>query len=179
QCPVGTYLVDFECINCEIGSYQPLTGQTECFSCPSGNTTATFGSSDISECSVKISNETDSHHDDDSDDDKKQVDTDNYTTVTIIVVTCVVVVLVVLIVGSSCLRKHLKKNDRAITVLVEGAGDYTDTQADPCRSPYNTDMLTIDQADLLSLQVTQSEANSRSFGSQTLPVVVTKTVQEI
>ncbi|XP_060570713.1 uncharacterized protein LOC132729006, partial [Ruditapes philippinarum] len=119
QCPVGTYLVDFECINCEIGSYQPLTGQTECFSCPSGNTTATFGSSDISECSVKISNETDSHHDDDSDDDTKQVDTDNYTTVTIIVVTCVVVVLVVLIVGSSCLRKHLKRK-RCMTYEVSG-----------------------------------------------------------
>ncbi|XP_060604597.1 uncharacterized protein LOC132757355, partial [Ruditapes philippinarum] len=26
------------------------------------------------------------------------------------------------------------KNDRAITVLFEGAGDYTDIQADPCRS---------------------------------------------
>ncbi|XP_060604925.1 signal peptide, CUB and EGF-like domain-containing protein 1 [Ruditapes philippinarum] len=52
QCPVGTYLVDFQCINCEIGTYQPLTGQTECISCPSGYTTATFGSSNISECFV-------------------------------------------------------------------------------------------------------------------------------
>ncbi|XP_060604924.1 sushi, von Willebrand factor type A, EGF and pentraxin domain-containing protein 1-like [Ruditapes philippinarum] len=106
HCPVGTYLVDVECINCKIGTYQPLTGQTECLSCPSGYTTATLGSSDISECSLKISNETD---DDDDVDDKNQVKTYNNTTVIIIVVVCVVVVVVVVIVGSACLRKHLKR----------------------------------------------------------------------
>jgi hypothetical protein len=51
---VGTYLVHFKCINCKVGTYQPLVGQTECVSCPSGYTTSTYGSSDISECSGRI-----------------------------------------------------------------------------------------------------------------------------
>ncbi|XP_053380914.1 sushi, von Willebrand factor type A, EGF and pentraxin domain-containing protein 1-like isoform X3 [Mercenaria mercenaria] len=52
QCAAGTRLNFLDCVNCEIGTYQPLQGQSECLPCPNGYTTPTYGAANISECSV-------------------------------------------------------------------------------------------------------------------------------
>ncbi|XP_053380920.1 uncharacterized protein LOC128549009 isoform X2 [Mercenaria mercenaria] len=53
-CATGTKLNFPDCLSCEIGTYQPLEGQSECLPCPDGYTTLTFGASDISECAAVL-----------------------------------------------------------------------------------------------------------------------------
>ncbi|KAK3086179.1 hypothetical protein FSP39_014771 [Pinctada imbricata] len=49
-CPSGTYAADDTCELCSIGKYQDNVGQTECKVCPSGYTTETVASRDVSDC---------------------------------------------------------------------------------------------------------------------------------
>lgn len=50
QCPYGTRYLNGICMYCDKGTYQNLTGQTECTACPYGYTTNFKGSTSILDC---------------------------------------------------------------------------------------------------------------------------------
>ncbi len=54
-CPLGTASADFEtepCLLCDVGTYSPAAGVTECYQCPGVGTTNSTGAEDVFACNT-------------------------------------------------------------------------------------------------------------------------------
>ncbi|XP_053380924.1 uncharacterized protein LOC128549011 [Mercenaria mercenaria] len=123
KCAVGTKLEDTICVDCEPGTYQPLTGQSTCLTCPTGYTTPTYGASDVSECSVEkavTDNDSDDNDADDNDNDgADNTDDSEPTNNTVLIVVAVVssvafvlsVVAVSILLWKKCIRRRFRRNE--------------------------------------------------------------------
>eukprot|EP00105_Crassostrea_gigas_P019111 XP_011437468.1 PREDICTED: uncharacterized protein LOC105335342 [Crassostrea gigas] len=59
-CAPGRYYRNDQCLKCDFGTYQDLSGQLSCVECPDGTTTPGRESRSATECSIKYDTETDS-----------------------------------------------------------------------------------------------------------------------
>ncbi|XP_053380138.1 signal peptide, CUB and EGF-like domain-containing protein 1 [Mercenaria mercenaria] len=110
QCATGTKLKFPDCVSCEIGTYQPLEGQSECLPCPDGYTTSTFGASDISECAFIIQSYSSTVSTVTGKDDKNGNGEDDKTTVLVVaLVVCVIVICTIAVVAFVFWKKQARR----------------------------------------------------------------------
>lgn len=58
-CAPGRYYRNDQCLKCDFGTYQDISGQLSCVECPDGTTTPGRESRSVTECSIKYDTETD------------------------------------------------------------------------------------------------------------------------